>query len=383
MSVYPTCGPTTGGTKITIRGQFMDAGNTVRVYIRENITCEVQSRTANEVICITGASNSTATSAVRIEFDHYLSKYVHDPPFMYTAEPTLDGGQTFRGIASGGTQLPVFGQNFACIHNPFVHVSYNGIQYTGGCVVKNNTYLLCTAPTINRPAPHQVTALKFGFQADFNNSIVKMLPPTGTPDYTLYPDPVYTDFDTDGRIVTVNGLNMDQGYDHDVDLTVLFHNTGVRCNVTSVQPDRIVCQPPKRLSLKDNDGRSSENQIDDYEDEEDELPAVLVNDEIIVTVGNLVYEVKRKPQTRRYSRPLRINTIIFGGIALVSLIITIIAAVVYCMKIAMTISNQQTEMRSLCEHLNGAGIRTGTQTGTQTDGRDDVESSIPPIKDRS
>ncbi|CAI6350940.1 unnamed protein product [Macrosiphum euphorbiae] len=384
-SVWPLCGPTTGGTKITIRGRFMDAGNTVRVYMRENITCEVQSRTTNEVICITGASNSTATSAVRIEFDHYLNKYVHDPPFVYTSTPALDGGQTFRGIASGGTRLPVLGQNFACIHNPLVHVSYNGIQYTGGCVVENNTYLLCTAPTINRPAPHQVTALKFGFQADYNNTIVKMQPPTGTPDYTLYPDPVYIDFDTDGRTVNVYGLNMDQGYDHDADLTVLFHNTGVACNVTSVEQDRIVCRPPKQLSFKDHGGRSSEGQlmIDDYEDDEDQLPAVLVNDEIIVTVGNLVYEVKRKPQTRRYSSPLRVNTIIFGGIALVSLIITIVAAVVYCMKIAMTISNQQTEMRSLCKHLNGADIGTGTGTGTQTDSRDDVESSMPPTKDRS
>lgn len=382
-SVWPLCGPTTGGTKITIRGRFMDAGNTVRVYMRDNITCAVQSRTTNEVICITGASNSTATSAVRVEFDHYLNKYVHDSPFVYTSTPALDGGQTFRGIASGGTRLPVLGQNFACIRNPLVHVSYNGIQYTGGCVVENNTYLLCTAPTINRPAPHQVTALKFGFQADYNDTIVKMQPPTGTPDYTLYPDPVYIDFDTDGRTVNVYGLNMDQGYDHDADLTVLFHNTGIPCNVTSVEQDRIVCRPPKRLSFKDHHGgRSSEGEmIDDYEDDEDELPAVLVNDEIIVTVGNLVYEVKRKPQSRRYSSPLRVNTIIFGGIALVSLIITIVAAVVYCTKIAMTISNQQTEMRSLCEHLNGADIGTGT--GTQTDSKDDVESSMPPTKDRS
>ncbi|MBO8628143.1 hypothetical protein INO14_14950, partial [Staphylococcus aureus] len=77
-----------------------------------------------------------------------------------------------------------------------------------------------------------------------------------------------------------------QGYDHDADLTVLFHNTGIPCNVTSVEQDRIVCRPPKRLSFKDHHGgRSSEGEmIDDYEDDEDELPAVLVNDEIIVTV---------------------------------------------------------------------------------------------------
>ncbi|XP_026806567.1 plexin-A3-like [Rhopalosiphum maidis] len=380
-NVWPSCGPVTGGTRVTIRGRFLDAGNTVRVYMRDNITCAVQAHSQNEVTCLTGASDGPSSSAIRIEFDHYLSKYVYEPPFVYTSTPTMDVGQSFRGISSGGTQLSVHGQNLVCIRNALVHVLYNGIQYTGGCDVKNNTYMECTAPTINRPAPHQVTALQFGFQADYNDTIVKILLPTGTPDYTLYPDPVFTDFETNGRTVTVYGINIDQGYDHDADLSVLFHRTGVPCNVTSVQPDRIVCRPPKRLSFNDHGGRSDEGQADDYseDDDDDELPAALVNDEIIVTVGNLVYEVKRKPQTIRRNFPVRINTIIFGGIALVSLIITIVAAIVYCMKIAMTISNQQTEMRSLCEHLNSTeiGIRTGTETGNTC--RDDVESATAPV----
>uniref|UniRef100_A0A2H8TZ48 Plexin-A3 n=1 Tax=Melanaphis sacchari TaxID=742174 RepID=A0A2H8TZ48_9HEMI len=386
-SVWPSCSPVTGGARITIRGRFLDAGNTVRVYMRDNITCAVQAHSQNEVTCMTGASDGPSSSAIRVEFDHYLSKYVYDPPFLYTSAPTVDGGQSFRGISSGGTQLSVHGKDLACIHNPLVHVSYNNIQYTGGCTVKNNTYMVCTAPTINRPAPNQVTALQFGFQADFNNTIVKIQLPTAMPDYTLYPDPVFTDFETNGRTVTVYGFNIDQGYDQDVDLSVLFHKTGVPCNVTSVQPDHIVCRPPKQLSFEDRGGRSDDRRVNSYgeddDDDDDELPAALVNDEIIVTVGNLVYEIKRKPQIRQRSFPLRINTIIFGGIALVSLIITIVAAIVYCMKIAMTISNQQTEMRSLCEHLNSteSGIRTGTETSGAC--KDGVESATIPAKDRS
>ncbi|XP_050058422.1 plexin-A3-like [Aphis gossypii] len=388
-NVWPSCGPVTGGTRVTIRGRFLDAGNTVRVYMRDNITCAVQTHSQNEVTCLTGASDGPSASAIRVEFDHYLNKYVYDPPFMYTSAPALDGGQSFRGISSGGTQLPVHGHDFACIHNPLVHVSYNGIQYTGSCAVRNDTFMVCTAPTINRPAPHQVTALQFGFQADYNDTIVKMPLPADTPDYTLYPDPVYTNFETEGRTVTVYGLNIDQGYDRDADLSVLFHKTGVPCNVTSVQPDRIVCRPPKGLLFNDHGGRSDDGRVDGYgggdEDDDDDLPAALVNDEIIVTVGNLVYEVKRKPQTRRRTFPIRINTIIFGGIALVSLIITIVAAIVYCMKIAMTISQQQTEMRSLCEHLNSTESGLGVCTGTETGSKGDVESAAAaaPVKDRS
>lgn len=372
-SMTPACGPITGGTRVTIRGQFLDAGKTIRVYMRENITCAVQSHTQNEMTCVTGPSDQPATGRVRLEFDHYLSKYVHDPPFAYTSAPVLEAGQIFRGIAAGGTRLPVRGHNFACIHNPLVHIEYNGIHYTGGCVVHNDTYMVCTAPTINRPAPHQVAALRFGFLADYNDTTVHIPLPDATPDYTLYPDPVYTYFETDGgRSVTVYGLNLDLGYDV-ADLSVMFHKANVPCNVTSVQSDRIVCLPPKQLMDDHYDYGG-----DDYGDGNDyaDLPLALVNEDIRVTVGNLVYELKGKDQMPRHTNSLRINTIIFGGIAIVSLVITIVAAVVYCAKIVMTVSTQQTEMRSLCEHLNDT---TATEAGCTVNESCEDSSSSPAL----
>lgn len=335
-SVRPSCGPTAGGTEISIRGNFLNAGNAVQVFTRENISCAVITRGPNEVTCSTGGSDQPAVGPLRLEFDTYLSKYVQEPLFEYAGNPTVDDGQTFEGISSGGTRLLVRGRYFSCISNPLIFVTYNGISHTAGCRVCNDTYMECTTPKINRPVPRDVTALDFGFQADFGQTIATMRPPI-TSDwagrYQLYPDPVYTDFETDGdRTVIINGLGLNQGYGLPEDLSVRLQNSTVQCNVTSVGPRNVVCQMP---SSSPGDHLS------------------MVKDGIVVTVGDsLVYDVKRKP-VQLYRGRLRL-TMFLSGITLVSLIVTLVVAIVYCVKIAMTTSSEQTEMQSLCDQVHCA-----------------------------
>ncbi|VVC35607.1 IPT domain,Immunoglobulin E-set,Immunoglobulin-like fold [Cinara cedri] len=353
-SVQPTCGRMAGGTLITIRGNFLNAGNSVQAFIGDNITCDITARSQNELTCITGPSETPIKGSVRLEFDQYLNHdTAHTIMFEYTGEPAVDANQTFRGIATGGTRLPVHGRYFKCIEHPFIYVSYKGIQHTGTCNVKNDTYMECRSPTINRPAPYMVTDVKFGFQADFDKTILKLVPPSGSPDYELYPDPVYTDFETDrtGRVVTINGLHLDQGYHLADDLSIRLHNSTIACNVTSVKSRSIVCRTPtslRPLSLPSSLGKGvsdSGNTMD--------------HDVIVVSFGDkLVYEVKRKTPLP-YSRNGPLNlTVLFSGITIISLVITFVVAIVYCMKITLLASTQQTEMQSLCEqqHDNSTTI---------------------------
>uniref|UniRef100_A0A2S2QLK2 Plexin-A2 n=1 Tax=Sipha flava TaxID=143950 RepID=A0A2S2QLK2_9HEMI len=344
----PTCGPTTGGTRVTIKGNYLDAGSSVRVFIRENITCEVMVHKPNEVSCVTGASGVPLAGRVKLEFGSYLSKYVHHALFEYTGEPTVNGNQTFSGIASGGTSMVVRGRYFTCIENPLLYVIRHGIRYTGPCHVLNSTAMVCITPKLNRPAPHVVTEqLQYGFQADFSKTILPLRPPPGSPKYHLYPDPVYTDFQTDGgRTVTINGLHLDRGYNVQDDLSVRLQHTAVPCNVTYVGPHRIVCQTPLWSG-----GIGS--------------TAGVVHDGIVVTLGNnMAYEVKRNPK-----RPIKAVhlTVIFSGVAIVLLVATITIAFVYCLKIAMKASHRQTEMQSLSEHCGytGATFVTGAAAAAE------------------
>lgn len=338
INVRPLCGSMAGGTKLNIRGNFLNAGNTLKVNVRENISCAITSHTQNDVTCVTGPSGSPSMGKVKLEFDNYLNKYVPNTLFRYTGDPAVDGGQTFKGIASGGTQLPVWGRYFTCIENPLIYVSYNGIRHTSGCNVHNDTYMVCKTPTINRPAPNTVMSLLFGFQADFDDKILQLQPPQNSASYLLYPDPVYIDFNTDGdRTVTIYGLHMDQGYHLPSDLSIRLQESTVVCNVTSVKSKRIVCQTPSQPSP--GGGSSSVGP---------ELAGV-AHDGIVVTLGNLVYDVKRKPTFRSSRLHL---TVFLISITIISLVITIVVAIVYCLKIALMTSSQQTEMQSLCEHIN-------------------------------
>lgn len=329
----PTCGPITGGTRLTVKGNYLDAGTSVRVFIRENITCEVTAHNQNEVTCETGASGVPLVGRVKLEFGSYLQKYVHHALFEYTGEPTVDGNQTFTGIASGGTSMLVRGRYFTCLENPLVYVIRYGIRHTSACRVLNATAMLCTTPKLNRPAPHVVTEqLQYGFQADFSKTILPLQPPPGSPMYRLYPDPVYTDFQTDGgRTVTINGLHLDRGYDVRDDLSVQLQHTAVPCNVTYVGSHRIVCQTPQWTG-----GSGS--------------TASVVHEGIVVTLGsNMAYEVKRNHT--RHVKPVHM-TVFFSGVAIVLLVATITIALVYCLKIAMKASHRQTELQSLSEHTN-------------------------------
>lgn len=333
-NVRPNCGNVSGGTEITIRGNFLNAGNRLKVFVRENIPCAITSHGHNDVTCVTGAVDSPGAGRVKLEFDHYLNKYVPYPVFEYTSDPTLDDNQTFSGIASGGTRLPVRGRHFSCIQNPLMFVVYKAMRHTGVCRVHNDTYMVCTTPRVNRPAPRSVTRLQYGFQADFDKHIVT-LNSTG---YVLYPDPVYTDFDTDDgdgdRTLTINGQHLDRGYQLTDDLSVRLRGSGTACNVSSVESRRVVCrlQPTRALAR----GAGSMADVE--------------HDAIVVSVGsNLIYDVKRKFVNRNHSMIL---TVVFGGITVVSLIITLVVAVVYCTKIALMASSQHpTEMQSLCEQL--------------------------------
>lgn len=348
ISVKPMCGPITGGTQINIHGNFLNAGNELRVFVGDNVTCTITAHNENDVTCITGATKEPTSGKVKLQFDNYLSKYVDQPLFVYTGTPSVDANQTFRAISSGGTRLPVHGRYFSCIQNPLVFVRYNGNTHTSPCQVHNDTYMVCTSPKINRPAPSSVTALPCGFQATFNKGTLVLLQQSRKRlNYFLCPDPVFTDFETDGhRTVTISGLHLDRGYEMPGDLTVLLQNAStVACNVTLVVPERIVCQAPP-LQSQPNGAIGSVDET--------------VKDAIVVTVGsNVIYDIKRKSvayrNTSGYGNPLRL-TVLLAGITLVSLIITVLVAIVYCTKITLTaVSSQHTEMQS-CEQYNNAVV---------------------------
>ncbi|XP_022161624.1 plexin-A1-like [Myzus persicae] len=273
-ALSPTCGPVSGGTLLHITGRSLDAGSTATVSVGPaNVPCELVARYEDRLLCVTGPSDAPAAGAVTVVFDKFLRRKVGvngtgaplskaAVQFVYAGDPVLDAGQPFSGIASGGTYIPVRGRHLACVSNATLYVDdSDGVRHYAGCTVHNDTFMECRSPALEAPrsSPACATAvapsLNFGFRVHFADHTLDLSPQSDFPSYRLYADPAFTDFDTDGRNVTINGRHLDRGYQPSVDLAIRLRNAkGTPCTVISTQRRRIVCvRPPS--STEDGDLR--------------------------------------------------------------------------------------------------------------------------------
>ncbi|XP_008184613.1 plexin A3-like [Acyrthosiphon pisum] len=257
----PTCGPVSGGTLLHITGRFLDFGSMANVFVGPaDVPCELVARYEDRVMCVTGPADGPAVGAVTIVFDKFLRKKVGvnsttTPPFkplqfVYAGDPELDAKQPFSGIASGGTYIPVRGHHLACVRNATLYVDDpDGVRHYAGCAVRNDTFMECWSPALDPPrsltpgAPAPL--LNFGFRVRIADHTMDLSPQPDFPGYRLYADPAFTDFETDGRNVTINGRHLDRGYQPSVDLDIRLRNhKGTPCTVISTQRRQIVCVRP-------------------------------------------------------------------------------------------------------------------------------------------
>ncbi|XP_016663061.1 plexin-A2 [Acyrthosiphon pisum] len=205
--VNPTCVPATGGTRIELTGEYLNAIPNVQLFfrnIRTKVMCDIIEITHDRIVCVTGAHTGEPKSGpLLIVFDGAVGKFYKKKMFTYVNEPTVLDGQVFEGLASGDVSLTVRG-GFDCTENQQMYVDYNGTRYYGNCVVRDNSNLTmyCWPPKLDDPG--QMMSLSLGFRVDLAGKVVNL--PQQTP-YLLHPDPVYTDFEVfDGTVVRVDGI---------------------------------------------------------------------------------------------------------------------------------------------------------------------------------
>jgi len=273
--VSPTCGPLSGGTRLTIAGEHLDTGTAVRVVVGNDTSRTADVRSPDRISCSTGAAAAPTDGVIRAVFDGGLSvQAANRQSFTYTGHPVLDASQPFAGIVSGGTAVPVRGRHLSYARLTAMAVYlHNGTVHRTGCQIHNDTFMVCRSPTLSAddlPTRHVNTTtiaaehddlgatpigtLKFELDVVYDvGSIVKLRP---MPRYRLFADPVLEDFATDGHAITVVGRNLDWGYAQyqgDDMVVWLFANdnlaASIACDVTSVDWRRIVCVPKAAVNL--------------------------------------------------------------------------------------------------------------------------------------
>ncbi|XP_015368663.1 PREDICTED: plexin-B2-like [Diuraphis noxia] len=254
----PRCGPAAGGTMLRIGGRFLDAGTTLRVSVGDYAMCNPVAIYSDLILCRTDPASVDGPTAARVNvvFDGQLSKYVGDGSvvFTYAAVPALDPGQSLQGIASGGTAVQLRGRHFSCLRYAMFYVRHGERVHYSSCRLLNDTLAVCRAPKLEYGRGSAVTSLKYGLRVqDPEYHEMDLLPPRDPHGYSLHADPVFVDFVTDGRTVTINGHDLDRGYRAQDDLTVRFRGSGSVCDVTSTDHRRIVCAPSTNASVVDLD----------------------------------------------------------------------------------------------------------------------------------
>uniref|UniRef100_A0A4W3KHB7 Plexin-A1 n=1 Tax=Callorhinchus milii TaxID=7868 RepID=A0A4W3KHB7_CALMI len=248
--VRPAQGPVSGGSRVTIVGNHLNAGSSVTVFIGGSGLCQFEWRSPKQIVCVTSSSTQgigPAAIAVSINRARLVNPNVK---YNYTEDPTISRIEPEWTIASGGTEITVTGTNLATIQEPRVRAKYGFKQSSNECKVLNDTVMVCKAPSIvnkqrvvteNGERPDEI-----GFIMDDVQSVLVV---NGT-GFVYYPDPVFEPLSPSGTLelkpsstVLLKGRNLIPPAPGNVKLnyTVLI---GDNPCVLTVSETQLLCEPP-------------------------------------------------------------------------------------------------------------------------------------------
>ncbi|XP_051917176.1 hepatocyte growth factor receptor [Hippocampus zosterae] len=204
--IFPTFGPKSGGTMLTITGSYLDAGNKQEVTVGK-AECIIQSLTSTMLTCKTPQHAVPSPQPVKLTVD---SVERHAPsPFTYNQDPLINSIQPSRSFISGGCTLSAHGFFLQSGLQPQMVLStgQDAVVFHVSCVYgENRTSIQCTTPSLAKLAlpPPVVTKVAFildGYATDQWDLIYVEDP--------LFQDPKLTSKDNKS-VVELKGDRMDR-----------------------------------------------------------------------------------------------------------------------------------------------------------------------------
>ncbi|GAB6029881.1 Plexin-A2 [Chamberlinius hualienensis] len=340
LGLKPIKGPKSGGTHLTVTGEYMNAGSNISAFM-DAYPCEITHVDKSTAKCITSKATKPGPAKLRMEFDKG-ERSLTDPVFTYVEDPKIrsieSGGAPKsipKGTPSGGIAFRVRGEHLDSIQEPKMFLRHSGNKYySEPCVVESSTYMICLTPAISATdvAPNgsfgadSPIDLDYGFEMD-DVALFRSMKSTKDENgqsfqpFYLYPDPVYYPFEEPKSIkyyksdyLTINGENLDRAC-QESDVTV--HIGMSVCNVTSLSRTQLTCRPPSsQPSARNVDGTSDNKRLPEV--------IVTVGGRLNFTIGKLSYE---SPRVIDGGLPLPVTIgVIAGGVVLFLIVIGILIA---------------------------------------------------------
>lgn len=149
----PKFGPISGGTRIHIRGNHLNAGSLIKGSIN-GLKCEILTTDVKDAFCRTSPASTLSKGFLKMEFDSG-ERQLNSVPFEYVDDPIIDyassggsGQKVPKGIPSGGVKITVMGRNFKSIQQPSMYVYYDNLQFTSQCQIINDNEMVCNSPVV-------------------------------------------------------------------------------------------------------------------------------------------------------------------------------------------------------------------------------------------
>ncbi|XP_068169012.1 hepatocyte growth factor receptor isoform X2 [Antennarius striatus] len=248
--IFPAFGPKAGGTMLTIRGEFLDAGNKREVTIGK-AACKIQSSSSTMLTCKTPPHAIPSRQPIKLTVD---ATERHAPaPFTYNQDPIINSIQPSRSFVSGGCTMAAHGFFLQSGLQPqmVLTTSQDAEVFHVSCVYgENRTSIQCTTPSLAKLAlqPPVVTKVAFvldGFSTEQWDLIYVEDP--------LFQDPKLTSKDNKS-IVELKGDRMDREAMKCQVLTVSNHSceslTLVGNTLECTVPTELQATPPKELQVE-------------------------------------------------------------------------------------------------------------------------------------
>ncbi|XP_056243073.1 hepatocyte growth factor receptor isoform X2 [Seriola aureovittata] len=237
--IFPTFGPKSGNTMLTIRGVFLDTGNKQEVTVGKS-ACKIQSLSSTMLTCKTPPHAFPSEQPVKLTVD---SVELHAPVlFTYNQDPIINSIQPSRSFVSGGCTVSAHGFFLQSGLQPqmVLTTAQDAEVFHVSCVYgENRTSIQCTTPSLAKLAlqPPVVTKVAFvldGYSTDQWDLIYVEDP--------LFQDPKLTSKDNKS-IVELKGDRMDREAMKCQVLTVSNHS----CESLTLVGNTLECTVPTEL----------------------------------------------------------------------------------------------------------------------------------------
>uniref|UniRef100_A0AAQ5X5D1 receptor protein-tyrosine kinase n=1 Tax=Amphiprion ocellaris TaxID=80972 RepID=A0AAQ5X5D1_AMPOC len=237
--IFPTFGPKSGNTMLTIRGVFLDAGNKQQVTVGKAV-CKIQSLSSTMLTCKTPPHTVPSEQPVKLMVD---SVERHAPVlFTYNQDPIINNIQPLRSfsheqILNSGINLETGCSKFPRDVHFFLTYPFFSVQ---SCVYgENRTSIQCTTPSLAKLALQPPVVTKVAFVLDGYSTEQWDLIYVEDP---LFQDPKLTSKDNKS-IVELKGDRMDREAMKCQVLTVSNHS----CESLTLVGNTLECTVPTEL----------------------------------------------------------------------------------------------------------------------------------------